>query len=529
MTSKTTKAASAAASASASAAASAAASTPASASAAASASASGSAPAAADSTQLAPMAPRKLTIHHVSRIEGHAKIVIRLDEQGKVTDTQFHVTQVRGFEKFVEGRPYYEMPSITSRICGICPVSHLLASSKACDAIMAVRVPAAASRARELIHMAQFVQSHALSFFHLSAPDLLLGMDYDPAKRNVAGLLEEQPDALRDGIALRRFGQTVIERLAKERIHASWTVPGGVNAPLDPHAREKTLAEWPAAMAILKRTIELWKGVVDQFPDEIATFSNFPTMYAGLVGPDGSLRLYDGNLRFVGPEGRVIADQVQPDDYATYIGEAAMSDSYLKAPYFKPLGYPAGIYRVGPLARLNVADRCGTPEADKELEEYRQRLGRIVQSGFHYHYARLIETTYALERMHQLLDDPAILSQKVRAHADVNCPEGVGIIEAPRGILIHHYKVDDNGAMVWANLIVATGHNNLAIGKGIEQVARKFVHGKKLQEGALNRVSALVRAYDPCLSCSTHAMGMVPVQLQLVGSDGELLDEKVSE
>jgi NAD-reducing hydrogenase large subunit len=470
-------------------------------------------------------AMKKITIHHVTRIEGHAKITIKLDDAGQVTDTHFHVTQIRGFEKFVEGRPYYEMPSITARICGICPVSHLLASSKACDAIMAVRIPASAAKLRELLHMAQFVQSHALSFFHLSAPDLLLGLDSDPAKRNVAGLLESHPDALRDGIALRKFGQQVIERLGKERIHPSWTVPGGVNTPMDPAAREKTLAELPAAMAILKRTLALWKNTVDSFPNEIESFSNFPTMYCGLVGPDGSLRLYDGNLRFIGPDGAIVADQVKPDDYAIYIGEAALTDSYLKAPFYKPLGLADGIYRVGPLARLNVADRCGTPEADVELAEYRQRLGRIVQSGFHYHYARLIEAMYALERMQELLDDPAILGTKVRAHAGVNNLEGIGVIEAPRGTLIHHYRVNDDGAMTWANLIVATGHNNLAIGRGITQVAKRFVDGNKIQEGALNRVSALVRAYDPCLSCSTHAQGTVPMVLQLVGPDGELLDE----
>ena len=488
---------------------------------------------AVEPVEFAPAAPadakkpalNRITINHVSRIEGHAKITIKLDDAGQVTDTQFHVTQIRGFEKFIEGRPYYEMPSITARICGICPVSHLLASSKACDAIMAVRIPETAARLRELVHYAQFVQSHALSFFHLSAPDLLLGMDYDQAKRNVAGLLEEHPDALRDGIALRKFGQQTIERLAKERIHPSWIVPGGVNAPLDPAAREKTLAELPAAMAIVKRTLEMWKKTLGSFPDEIDSFSNFPTMYCGLVGPDGSLRLYDGNLRFIGSDGSIVVDQVKPDDYATYIGEAALTDSYLKAPYFKPVGYPEGIYRVGPLARLNVADRCGTPEADKELEEYRQRLGRIVQSGFHYHYARLIEATFALERMQQLLDDPAILGTKVRASAGVNNLEGTGIIEAPRGTLIHNYKVDDNGAMTWANLIVATGHNNLAIGRGILQVAKRFVDGNKIQEGALNRVSALVRAYDPCLSCSTHALGTVPMIVQLRASDGELLDE----
>jgi NAD-reducing hydrogenase large subunit len=390
---------------------------------------------------------------------------------------------------------------------------------------MAVRIPNSATKLRELLHMAQFVQSHALSFFHLSAPDLLLGLDSDPAKRNVAGLLESHPDALRDGIALRKFGQQVIERLGKERIHPSWIVPGGVNTPMDPAAREKTLAELPAAMAILKRTLALWKGTVDSFPNEIESFSNFPTMYCGLVGPDGSLRLYEGNLRFIGPDGAIVADQVKPDDYATYIGEASLTDSYLKAPYYKPVGFNEGIYRVGPLARLNVADRCGTPEADRELAEYRERFGRIVQSGFHYHYARLIEAMYALERMAELLDDPAILGTKVRAHAGVNNLEGVGMIEAPRGTLIHHYKVNDDGAMTWANLIVATGHNNLAIGRGITQVAKRFIDGNKIQEGALNRVSALVRAYDPCLSCSTHALGTVPMVLQLVGPDGQLLDE----
>ena len=467
----------------------------------------------------------RISIDHVTRIEGHGRITIKLDGAGKVSDAQFHVTQIRGFEKFTEGRPYYEMPSITARICGICPVSHLLASVKACDAIMAVRIPETAAKLRELLHCAQIVQSHALSFFHLSAPDLLLGMDADPALRNVAGLLEEHPDALRDGIALRRFGQQVIERLAKERIHPSWTVPGGVNAPMDPQAREKTLAELPSAAAIVRRTLDLWKATVETFPDEIATFSNFPTMYCGLVGPDGSLRLYDGKLRFVGPDGAIVADQVRPEDYASFIGEASLPDSYLKAPYYRPSGFADGIYRVGPLARLNVADRCGTPEADAELEEYRSRYGRIVQSGFHYHYARLIEAMYALERMQQLLDDPAILGTKVRAHAGVNDTEGVGVIEAPRGTLIHHYRVDDGGAITWANLIVATGHNNLAIGRGVRQVAERFVDGNSIQEGALNRVSALVRAYDPCLSCSTHALGVAPIVIELRGPDGTLLDE----
>jgi NAD-reducing hydrogenase large subunit len=466
-----------------------------------------------------------IEIPHVSRIEGHASISIHLDADGKVADTQFHVTQIRGFEKFVEGRPYYEMPAITARICGICPVSHLLASSKACDAIMAVRIPTTAAMLRELLHMAQIVQSHALSFFHLSAPDLLLGMDYDPARRNVAGLLAEHPAVVQDGVRLRKFGQQVIERLGRERVHPSWTVPGGVNQELDPQARETTLAEWPEAMAILRRTLELWKGTIDSFPDEVASFSNFPTMYCGLVGPDGSLQLYDGNLRFRDAAGEIVADQVEAADYADYIGEASMADSYLKAPYFKPRGLADGVYRVGPLARLNVCDHISTPLAAAELKEMRQRLGRVVQSSFHNHYARLIEAMYGLERMQELLEEPRILDTKVRAHAGVNEPEGIGIIEAPRGTLIHHYRVNDDGAMTWANLIVATGHNNLAIRRGVHDVAVRFVDGSHIEEGAVNRVSALVRAFDPCLSCSTHQFGMAAVRIELRGPDGELLDE----
>ncbi len=467
-----------------------------------------------------------INIDHVTRIEGHASITIHLGDDGEITDTQFHVTQIRGFEKFVEGRPYYEMPAITARICGICPVSHLLASSKACDAIMAVRIPRTAAKLRELIHMAQIVQSHALSFFHLSAPDLLLGMDADPARRNVAGLLAEHPAVVLDGVKLRKFGQTVIERLGKERVHPSWTVPGGVNEKLDPQAREKTLEEWPEALAIVQRTLELWKGALDAFPDEVATFSNFPTMYCGLVGPDGSLELYDGNLRFRDADGSIVADQLEPADYRTYIGEATMPDSYLKAPYFKPRGLADGIYRVGPMARLNVCDHISTPLADAELQEMRGRLGRVVESSFHNHYARLIEALYGLERMKELLEDPSILETKVRAHAGVNDLHGVGIIEAPRGTLIHDYKVDDNGAMTWANLIVATGHNNLAIRRGVHDVATKFIDGNHIQEGAVNRVSALVRAFDPCLSCSTHQFGMAAVRLELRGPGGELLDVK---
>ena len=468
---------------------------------------------------------KRITIDPVTRIEGHAKIVIQMDDEGQVTNTEFHVTQVRGFEKFTEGRPFYEMPGITARICGICPVSHLLASSKACDAIMAVRIPPAARKLRELVHCAQIVQSHALSFFYLSAPDLLLGMDSDPATRNVLGVIAAHPELARSGIELRKFGLQIIEGLGQERIHNSWIVPGGVGAPLSAATRDRILAELPAAKAIAERTIQFFKGALDNYKEEIESFGSAPTMYAGLVDAKGNLQLYDGNLRFRSATGEIIEDQIAPEDYASWIGETSLQESYLKAPYFRPKGPTDGVYRVGPLARLNVADRCGFPQADAEFKEFHQRFGSPAHSSFLFHYARLIEIIYALEKIEALLTDPQILDEHVRATAGVNALEGVGIIEAPRGVLIHHYKVNEEGAMVWANLIVATGHNNFAIGKSVQQVSEHFVKGMKLQEGMLNRVSAVVRAYDPCLSCSTHAVGEIALRIQLLSRDGEVVDE----
>jgi NAD-reducing hydrogenase large subunit len=470
------------------------------------------------------MVMRKITIDPVTRIEGHAKVDIYLDENGRVADTHFHVTQVRGFEKFTEGRPFYEMPSITARICGICPVSHLLASSKACDAIMSVTPPEAGVKLRELVHCAQFVQSHALSFFHLSAPDLLLGFDSDPAKRNVFGLIEQNPEMARMGVALRKFGQQLIEGLAQERIHPSWIVPGGVNNPMDRAVRERTLKELPQAREMAAKTLDFFKSVVDRFAEEIANFGAEPTLYAGLVDDAGGLQWYDGGLTFKDAAGATVATVPRALDYGQFIGEASLRDSYLKAPYCKPLGYPAGVYRVGPLARLNVADKLGTPVADRELAEFRQRLGGMAHSSFYYHYARLIELIRGLELIEALLADPEILSTHVRARAAVNCLEGVGMIEAPRGVLIHHYKVDETGAIRWVNLIVATGHNNLAINKSVAAVARHFVDGTQIREGMLNRVSAVVRAYDPCLSCSTHADGTIEMEVTLRGADGTVLD-----
>lgn len=468
---------------------------------------------------------RTIEIDPVTRIEGHAKITLLLGEKGEVQDARLHITQFRGFEKFVEGRPFEEMPSVMARICGICPVSHLTASAKACDALMAVRIPETAVMLRKVMNLAQIVQSHALSFFHLSCPDLLLGMDADPSERNVLGLAARNPQAARDGIALRRIGQQIIETLGGKRIHPAWVVPGGVAEPLTEEKRGKIRAALPEAFAIAERTLGWFAPLLPRFVEEIERLGRFPSHYVALVDEQGRWEHYDGKIAVVNPEGRVVRE-VEGARYADVIGEAVEPWSYLKFPYYKHLGYPAGMYRVGPLARLNAAKGFGTPKADRAFADYRRLEAGPVTSSFHQHYARLVEIVGALEEMQALLDDPRVLDPHVRATAGPNAREGVGVSEAPRGTLIHHYKIDDRGLMAWASLIVATGHNNLAMNKGILQAAKHFVKGDKIQEGMLNRVEAVIRSYDPCLSCSTHAAGRMPLLVELVAPGGAVVDSR---
>jgi NAD-reducing hydrogenase large subunit len=468
-----------------------------------------------------------ITIDPVTRLEGHGKITIYLDDKGEVENAQFHVTQVRGFEKFCEGRPFYEMPSLTARICGICPVSHLLASAKACEAIMSVRIPYTAAQLRRMLNLAQMVQSHALSFFHLSSPDLLLGMESDPVKRNIFGVAAARPDLGLAGIGLRRFGQHIIELLGTKRIHTGWVVPGGVTEPLSSAHRDEILAMLPEAYANLGKALTAYKQIADTFKPEIEVFANFPTNYLGLINEDESIEFNDGTLRLIDPKGAIIEDGITATRFTEVIGEAVENYSYTKFVYYKPLGYPEGSYRVGPLARLNIVKSMGTPKADKELAEFKQISAGPVESSFHYHHARLVEAMYGIEKIEQILNDPQILDKHVRATAGVNRLEGAGQIEAPRGTLNHHYKVDENGKITWASLVVATGHNNNAMNRGVLQAARRYVKDGKFSAGALNRVEAVIRTFDPCLSCSTHAFGQMPLAMTLMSADGEVVDQVV--
>ena len=472
---------------------------------------------------------KEIVISPITRIEGHAKVTIHLGKDDAVKDAHFHVVDFRGFEKFCEGRPFYEMPSITARSCGICPVSHLLASAKTCDEIVGVNPPKTAIMLRRLIHMGQMIQSHALNFFHLSSPDILLGMDADPAERNIFGLIEKQPELAMQGIKLRKFGQEIIEKVAGKRIHSSdWILPGGVHWPLSKSKADYLLSNLPEALDITIKTLAMFKDRLDGLSEEVQNFGNFPSYYMGLVTASGGLEMYDGNIRIVDQDGKIVADQLDPSRYQEYVGEAVEPWSYMKFPYYKPLGYPEGIYRVGPLARLNVASHCGTPLADEELKEFK-KLGKngVVQSTFMYHYARLIEVLTCVETAKDLLGKPEILEERVQAKAFVNNYEGVGVAEAPRGTLMHHYKVDPHGMIRWCNMIIATEHNNLAYNKAVTQVAKKFVDSKQLKEGMLNRVEAVIRAFDPCLSCATHAVGQMPLEVQLIDAEGKLLDRKI--
>ena len=469
---------------------------------------------------------KTIEINPVSRIEGHGKVTIRLDDSGNVTDAKFHVTQFRGFEKFCEGRVFWEMPAITPRICGICPVSHHLGAAKACDAILGVELTRPAKLLRELMHMGQTLQSHALHFFHLASPDLLLGMDADPAKRNVIGLIAENPEVAVKGVKLRSFGQTIIQKLGGKKVHPSGAVPGGMNTALSTADRDKLLKEIDWAIADAQTAIGIIKSYYEQDKEFVCTCASFPTGYLGLVDESNNLELYDGKLRLIDQKGKVLENQFNPSDYLDIIAEHVEDWSYLKFPFYKKMGYPEGTYRAGPLARLNVSQGISTPLANAELKNFK-KLGKngIVEGSLYYHYARLIELLYSIERIQQLLEDKDIYSTDLIVTSNRYNEQGVGVLEAPRGTLFHHYWVDDTGKIRKVNLIVATGNNNAAMNKAVYEVAKTHIKNNKITEGILNRVEVAIRCYDPCLSCSTHALGQMSLNMQVIAPDGRIVEE----
>ncbi len=464
---------------------------------------------------------RKITIEPVTRIEGHGKVTIKLDDKGNVDAANLHITQVRGFEKFCEGRLFWEMPIITQRICGICPVSHHLASSKAGDAIMGVQLTDTAKKLRKLIHMAQLVQSHALHFFYLASPELVFGFDADPAIRNVVGVISKIPDIAVKGVKIRSFGQRIIEAMGDKRVHPTASIPGGMTRAFSEAHRHEFLKEIDEVIANCELAMTLVKDYCTKHPEIIQKFASFPSGYLGLIDDQGNIEYYDGKLRMKDKNGNIVEDRLEPKDYLSIISEKVEDWSYLKFPYYSKMGYPDGMYRVGPLGRINVAESCSTPLANKEMAEFKQIVNNGVAEGsMFYHYARLIEMLNCAEEIKALLTDEHITDTDFFTGSQTINPEGIGVIEAPRGTLIHHYWVDPSGKLEKVNLIVSTGHNNLAMNASVLQVAREYIKDGNVTEGILNRIEVAIRCYDPCLSCSSHALGHMPLEITIREADG---------
>jgi NAD-reducing hydrogenase large subunit len=479
---------------------------------------------------------RKLVIDPVTRVEGHGKVTIRLDDDHKVVQTRLHIVEFRGFERFVQGRPFWEAIVLVQRLCGICPVSHHLCAAKAMDVVSGLRsdgLPPTADKMRRLMHYGQIFQSHVLHFFHLASPDLLFGMDADPATRNVVGLIGAFPDVARKAVLMRKFGQEVIRVTAGKKIHGTGAVPGGINKHLTVQERESLVAgadgmNADTMVAWAQEGLELFKAFHKDHAALVDDFAAFPSNYLSLVRADGAMDLYDGGLRAVDSEGRAIFDHVDVQHYAEHIAEEIRSWSYMKFPYIRSLGREHGWYRVGPLARLNTCDFIPTPLAQREFEIYRAYTGgRPHGMSMHMHWARLIEALHAAEVIRDLLDDPDLLAGDLRKEG-LRTGEGVGVIEAPRGTLIHHYRVADNDLVTMCNLIVSTTHNNEGMNRAVGWVADHVISGHEdVTEGMLNQVEVAIRAYDPCLSCATHALGQMPLVVRIENAAGALVREIV--
>ena len=468
---------------------------------------------------------QRVVIEPVSRVEGHGKVTLLLDEHRRVQQARLHIVEFRGFERFIQGRPYWEVPTLVQRLCGICPVSHLLAASKACDAFVIgdAPLPPTAVKLRRLLHAAQVVQSNALHFFYLASPDLLFGFDDDVAHRNILGVLQDRRELGLQGIQIRKFGQQVIEVLTGKRIHGTGSVPGGFNQPLSLEKRAWMRGEVEHIINWCAQTTDLARDLfLENLPGH-RDFASFPSMYMSLVRSDGAGDLYDGGLRVKDKDGAIVVDHVDVHGYEDLIGEEVKSWTYMKFPFLRAMGPEHGWYRVGPLARINNATFLDTPRAELARVEFMAfGGGRPVEASLAQHWARMIDMLHCAEVIAALLDDDDIVGVDLRATGTPK-QEGIGVIEAPRGTLLHHYRINDDGIITHANLIVSTTHNNTAMNEAVRQVAATAFDGRALSEGLLNSIEVAIRAYDPCLSCATHAVGQMPLRVELVDGGGALV------
>ncbi len=470
---------------------------------------------------------RRIVIEPVTRVEGHGKVTILLDDRKRVQQARLHIVEFRGFERFIQGRPYWEVPVLVQRLCGICPVSHHLAAAKAMDVIVGGRaLTPTAEKMRRLMHYGQFFQSHALHFFHLVSPDLLFGFDADPAIRNVIGVAQKHPDLAVQGVMMRKFGQEVIKITAGKKIHGTGAIPGGINKNLSIEERDFLLQDIDQMVKWSRSALKIARDYTVEHLTDLAPFGSFESNHLSLVRSDGAMDLYDGNLRAITADGKKIFDQVDYQKYLDYIAEEVRPWSYMKFPFIKSLGPRDGWYRVGPLARVNACDFIDTPEAEAARKEFMAVTnGKPNNLTMAYHWARMIELLHSIEKIQALLHDPDLQGTDLVVRGERR-DEGVGLIEAPRGTLFHHYRVNKDDQIVMANLIVSTTNNNEPMNRAVEKVAKDHLSGVEITEGLLNRIEVAIRAYDPCLSCATHALGQMPLTVELVDCSGNLIDRK---
>lgn len=469
--------------------------------------------------------PRLIEISPVTRVEGHGKVTIHLNADNEVDEARLHIVEFRGFERFIRGRLMWEVPVVVQRLCGICPVSHHLAAAKAMDMIAGVDVlPPTAEKMRRLMHYGQVMQSHVLHFFHLAAPDLLFGFDAPAGRRNVFEILKENPELGRRAVMMRKYGQEIIEATAGKKVHGTGAIPGGINRNLPPERRDAFLKDIDEMIEWAGDAVDLARDYTLSHLDLVNSFGAFPSNYMSLVRQDGALDLYHGSLRMKDPSGGIIFDQLPYTRYHEMLIEEVRSWSYMKFPYLRSLGPENGWYRVGPMARLNVVDFIDTPLANARLKELRAvTAGAPNTSSLGNHWARMIEVLHCVEKIRELLDDPDLQGTDLVAKGERR-EEGIGVIEAPRGNLIHHYKVDENDQVTYCNLIVSTTHNNEGMNRAVKDVAMKYVSGQpRVTEGMLNHIEVAIRAYDPCLSCATHALGQMPLSVEIFDAEGGLI------
>jgi NAD-reducing hydrogenase large subunit len=468
---------------------------------------------------------KKIVIEPVTRVEGHGKVTILLDAQNRVQQARLHIVEFRGFERFIQGRPYWELPVLVQRLCGICPVSHHLAAAKATDIIAGVdRLTPTAEKMRRLMHYGQMLQSHALHFFHLCSPDLLFGFDADVSIRNVIGVARKFPNLAVQGVMLRKYGQEIIKATAGKKIHGTGAVPGGVNKNLSIAERDAFLKDVPQMMDWSRGALKVARDYTMDHLQTLAPFGSFDSNHLSLIRADGAMDLYHGNLRAIDAQGYKIFDQVDYQKYMDYIREEVRPWSYMKFPFIKSIGPERGWYRVGPLARVNTADFIDTPEAEKARQEFMALTkGKPNNLTMAYHWARMIELLHSMEKIRDLLNDSDLQGTDLIVKGERR-GEAVGLIEAPRGTLFHHYQVNERDEVTMANLIVSTTSNNTPMNLAVQKVAQDHISGKpEITEGLLNHVEVAIRAYDPCLSCATHALGRMPLRLEIVDIEGRVV------